>query len=114
MAVIRRGNDVAGCVTHSDRGSQFRSKKFTRVLARHGLFGSMVRVGTADDSAAMESFFALLQKDVLDRRRWAARDQLRIVIWIEQTYHRRRRQDRLGRLTPIEYEAINEPAALAT
>ncbi|MDN5834055.1 MAG: IS3 family transposase, partial [Brevibacterium sp.] len=115
MAVARRGGDVAGCVTHSDRGSQFRSKKFTRALARHSITGSMGRVGAAGDNAAMESFFALLQKNVLDRRRWATRDQLRIAIvkWIERTYHRRRRQARLGRLTPIEYEAIIEPAALA-
>ncbi|AZU02291.1 IS3 family transposase [Brevibacterium linens] len=115
MAVARRGGDVAGCVTHSDRGSQFRSKKFTRALARHGLVGSMGRIGAAGDNAAMESFFALLQKNVLDRRRWATREQLRIAIvtWIERTYHRRRRQARLGRLTPVEYEAIIEPAALA-
>ena len=114
MAVARRG-DVAGCVTHSDRGSQFRSKKFTRALARRGIIGSMGRVGAAGDNAAMESFFALLQKNVLDRRRWVTRDQLRIAIvtWIERTYHRRRRQARLGRLTPIEYEAIIEPVALA-
>ncbi|KAB1946463.1 IS3 family transposase, partial [Brevibacterium linens] len=114
MAVARRG-DVTGCVVHSDRGSQFRSKKFTRALARHGLIGSMGRVGAAGDNAAMESFFALLQKNVLDRRRWTTRAQLRmaIVVWIERTYHRRRRQARLGRLTPIEYEAIIEPAALA-
>jgi putative transposase len=45
--------------------------------------------------------------EVLDRRRWATREELRIAIvtWIERTYHRRRRQARLGRLTPIEYEA---------
>jgi len=71
MAVVRRGGDVAGCVTHSDRGSQFRSKKFTRALDRHGVVGSMGRIGAAGDNAAMESFFALLQKNVLDRRRWA-------------------------------------------
>ncbi|GAA8845408.1 hypothetical protein DUHN55_16320 [Helicobacter pylori] len=53
-----------------------------------------------------QSFFALLQKNVLNQRRWDTRDELRIAIvtWIERTYHRRRRQDRLGRLTPIEYE----------
>lgn len=114
MAVIRRG-DVGGCKTHSNRGCQFRPKKFTRALARHGIIGSMGRVGAPGDNAAMESFFALLQKNVLDRRRWATRDQLRIAIvtWIERTYHRRRRQARWGRLTPIEYEAIIEPAALA-
>ncbi|WP_308340982.1 IS3 family transposase [Streptomyces sp. JJ36] len=113
-AVTRRGN-VAGCVVHSDRGSQFRSRKFVHALHRHGLTGSMGRVGAAGDNAAMESFFALLQKNVLDRRTWTTRQDLRtaIVTWIERTYHRRRRQLRLGRLTPIEYETTMRPAALA-
>jgi transposase InsO family protein len=73
------------------------------------MVGSMGRVGAAGDNAAMESFFALLQKNVLDRRTWATRQDLRIAIvtWIERTYHRRRRQDALGRLTPVEYETIN-------
>lgn len=64
----------------------------------------------------MESFFALLQKNVLNTRRWATREELQIAIitWIERTYHRRRRQAALGRLTPIEYEAImNQTVALA-
>lgn len=49
-----------------------------------------------------------LQKNVLNRHAWATRDQLRIAIvtWTERTYHRRRRQARLGRLTPIEFETI--------
>lgn len=114
-AVARRG-DVAGCVVHSDRGSQFRSRKFVRALHRHHMVGSMGRVGAAGDNAAMESFFSLLQKNVLDRRSWTTREELRIAIvtWIERTYHRRRRQDRLGRLTPIEYEIImTAPAAQA-
>lgn len=111
-AVARRGQ-VAGCTVHSDRGSQFRSRKFVSVLARHHLVGSMGRVGAAGDNAAMESFFALLQKNVLDRRTWATRQELRIAIvtWIERTYHRRRRQRRLARLTPVEYETIMTPAA---
>lgn len=60
----------------------------------------------------MESFFALLQKNVLDRRSWTAREQLRIAIitWIERTYHRRRRQPRLGRLTLIEFETTMNTA----
>ncbi|MFF1279177.1 IS3 family transposase [Streptomyces marokkonensis] len=111
-AVARRGQ-VAGCTVHSDRGSQFRSRKFVSVLARHDLVGSMGRIGAAGDNAAMESFFALLQKNVLDRRTWATRQELRIAIvtWIERTYHRRRRQRRLARLTPVEYETIMTPAA---
>ena len=110
-AVARRtvdGSTVAGCVVHSDRGSQFRSRKMQRALTRHSMVGSMGQVGSAADNAAMESFFSLLQRNVLDRRRWATRDELRIAIvtWIERTYHRRRRRAALGRLTPIEWETI--------
>ncbi len=114
-AVAIRGNG-AGCIVHSDRGNQFRSRKFLRALTRHRLVGSMGRVASCGDNAAMESFFALLQKNVLDRRSWTTREQLRIAIvtWIERTYHRRRRQAALGRLTPIEFETImNTPAAQA-
>lgn len=55
-----------------------------------------------------QSFFSLLQKNALNRKAWATREQLRIAIvtWIERTYHRRRRHARLGRLTPVEFEAI--------
>ena len=110
-AVARRG-DVAGCIIHSDRGSQFRSRKFVHALNRHGLVGSMGKVGAAGDNAAMESFFALLQKNVLDRRSWTTRDELRIAIvaWTERTYHRRRRQAHLGRFTPIEHETMMNSA----
>ena len=75
----------------------------------------MGRVGACGDNAAMESFFALLQRNVLDRQRWATRHELRLAIltWIERTYHRRRRQRRLGKLTPIEYETLNRPALAA-
>ncbi|MDR7375340.1 transposase InsO family protein [Kocuria rhizophila] len=109
---VSRRRDAAGCIVHSDRGSQFRSRKFVHALNRNHLIGSMGQVGAAGDNAAMESFFALLQKNVLDRRRWRTREELRIAIitWIERTYHRRRRQARLGRLTPIEYETIMNPA----
>ena len=84
-----------------------------RALTRHAMVGSMGRVGSAADNAAMESFFSLLQRNVLDRRNWATRDELRIAIvtWIERTYHRRRRQIALGRLTPIEYELIMSQTA---
>jgi len=107
--------DPAGTIVHSDRGSQFRSKKFVKALRCNGLVGSMGRVGACGDNAAMESFFALLQKNVLDRRRWATREELRlaIVTWIERTYHRQRRQRALGRLTPIEFETIQQVALAA-
>lgn len=106
--------NVSGTVVHSDRGSQFRSRAFVAELNHHGLTGSMGRIGACGDNAAMESFFALLQKNVLNQRRWRSREQLRlaIVTWIEATYHRRRRQRRLGRLTPIEFETINMTATV--
>lgn len=106
MAVQRRR--PLGTTVHSDRGSQFRSRRFVLELSRHGLVGSMGRVGAAGDNAAMESFFSLLQNNVLNTRTWATRAELRleIVHWIEAIYHRRRRQRRLGRLTPVEYETI--------
>lgn len=111
-AVARRG-DVAGCIFHTDRGRGFRSRKVNRALGHHRMVGSMGQAGTAADNAAMESFYALLQRNVLDRHRWATRAQLRIAIvaWIERTYHRRRRQLALGRLTPVEFEMIMTPAA---
>jgi putative transposase len=105
-AIALRSPDAT--IVHSDRGSQFRSHAFVRTLKHNHLIGSMGRVGACGDNAAMESFFSLLQKNVLDRQRWATRDELRIAIinWIERTYHRRRRQRALGRLTPIEYETL--------
>lgn len=113
LAVAALRNAIAlrtpqGTIIHSDRGSQFRSRKFVHALHDVGLAGSMGRVGACGDNAAMESFFALLQKNVLNRRRWQTRDELRlaIVTWIERTYHRRRRQRILGRLTPIEFDTI--------
>jgi len=95
--------------------AQFRSRKFVHALSHNGLHGSMGRVGACGDNAAMESFFALLQRNVLDRRRWTTRAELRlaIVTWIERTYHRRRRQRALGRLTPIEFELLHTPVATA-
>jgi transposase InsO family protein len=114
-AVARR-RPTGVVVVHSDRGSQFRARSFRAVLTAAGLQGSMGRVASAGDNAAMESWHALLQKNVLDRRRWRTRDELHqaIVFWIEHTYNRRRRQRTLGKLTPVEYElAFTTQAAVA-
>lgn len=104
-----------GTIVHSDRGPQFRSRQFVAILDNNDLIGSMGRVGACGDNAAMESFFSLLQKNVLDRQHWRTREELRlaIVIWIEKTYHRTRRQRRLGKLTPIQFETINQAANAA-
>jgi transposase InsO family protein len=95
--------------------AQFRSKKVVRLLTNNGLRGSMGRVGASSDNAAMESFFSLLQKNVLDTRRWETREELRlaIVTWIETKYNRRRRQRALGKLAPTEFEKIYAAADAA-
>lgn len=66
--------------------SPSRCSHFVRALARHGLSGSMGRVGAAGDNAAMESFFALLQNNFLDRCSWSTRAEFRIAIvtWIQR------------------------------
>lgn len=74
----------------------------------------MGRVVSAGDNAAMESFFSLLQRNVLNTKTWTSREELTIAIitWIEHRYHRRRRQQRLDRLTLLEYETINQTVAV--
>ena len=120
LAVVALDHAIAtrspvATIVHSDRGSQFRSRRFVHGLSDNGLRGSMGRVGACGDNAAMESFFALLQRNVLDGQRWSTRAELRlaIVTCIERTYHRRRRQSALEKLTPIEFELIHTPVATA-
>ena len=86
-----------------------------RIVKHNGLKGSMGRVASAGDNAAMESFFSLLQKNVLNTRRWDTREELRlaIVVWIETNYNRNRRQRRLGKRTPVEFETMNKAAHAA-
>jgi putative transposase len=96
-AVLRR-RPVA-TVVHSDRGSQFRSHAFIHALRSHKLHGSMGRVGACADNAAMESFFSLLQKNVLNRRRWSTRQQLRLAIITGP-----------GSRTPTTADAANTPS----
>ena len=113
-AMTRRGYP-RGVIIHSDRGSQFRARSFQHALTSYRAYQSMGRVASAGDNAAMESFFSLLQKNVLNRKTWETRAELSAAIthWIEATYHRKRRQRALGKLTPIEFETIhNNHAAL--
>ena len=66
------------------------------------------------DNAAVESFFQLLQRNVLNTKTWDSREELTIAVitWIDRRYHRQRRQNKLDRPTPIKYETINKKTAL--
>jgi transposase InsO family protein len=113
---IARRQPTGTVIVHSDRGGQFRARSFRALLKAAKLTGSMGRVAAAGDNAAMESFYSLLQKNVLNRQSWATRDELHyaMVTWIEHTYNRRRRQRALGRLTPVEFElALAERGTVA-
>jgi putative transposase len=108
MALWRR-NGVEGAIVHSDHGTQYTSWAFGRRLRAAGLLGSMGSVGDAYDNAVAESFFHTLQLELLDRSRWASRDELAAAIfeWIECFYNPQRRHSFVGMLSPIDYETTH-------
>jgi transposase InsO family protein len=113
MARWRRRPAPGRTVLHSDRGAQYTSWAFGHRLREAGLLGSMGRVGSAYDNAMMESFFGTLQRELLDRRRWATRKELASAIfeWIEAWYNPRRRHTSIDNLSPVNYERLYNAAA---
>jgi transposase InsO family protein len=106
MAITHR-RPAAGLTFHSDRGTQYCSKDFTDLLAAHGFTQSLSRPRQCWDNAVAESFFASLKLELIDRRGWATRAQVRHAVfdYIERFYNRQRLHSTLGYLTPTEYEA---------
>jgi putative transposase len=115
MARWRRRPAPGRTVLHSDRGSQYTSWAFGHRLRAAGLLGSMGRVGSAYDNAMMESFFATLQRELFDRRRWQTRKELALAIfeWIEAWYNPHRRHTAIGSLSPVAYERLYTKAVVA-
>jgi putative transposase len=108
LAVWRRGLlDGDGLIHHSDQGTQFTSLAFGSKLQALGIRASMGSVGDAFDHALIESFFATLECELIDRRHWRTRAEARLEVfwWIEAVYNRTRRHSSLGYLSPMEYEA---------
>ena len=97
---------AAGCLSHSDRGSQYAAHDYLALLAAHDMIPSMSRTGDCWDNAVAESFFATLKRELVDRVRWRTRDEARAAIftYIESWYNRHRRHSSLGFLSPIDYE----------
>jgi putative transposase len=98
-----------GAVIHSDHGVQFTSWAFTERSLKSGLLPSMGAVGSCYDNAVIESFWARMQVELLNRRRWNTRLELANAIfeYLEIFHNRKRRHSSLGMLTPTEYETIN-------
>jgi putative transposase len=105
MALSRR-QPGAGLVAHSDRGSQYASEHYQRLLAGREVTCSMSRRGNCWDNAPMESFFASLKKELTRGEVFATRAEARAELfeYIEVFYNRLRRHSSLGYLSPAEYE----------
>lgn len=106
MAIWRRGRPRA-LLHHSDRGSQYTSEAFQRLMAEHGVTCSLSRSGNVWDNAVMESFFSSLKVERVDRKLYRTRDQARADVfdYIERFYNPRRRHSTIGYLSPMEFEA---------
>jgi len=105
MAIWRRGKPDA-LLHHSDRGSQYTSEQFQRLMADHGVTCSMSRAGNVWDNAAMESFFSSLKTERTARKTYRTRDQAKADVfdYIERFYNPKRRHSTLGYLSPMEFE----------
>jgi len=105
MAVKRR-TPPKGLLHHSDRGSQYASDDFRKLLKKNGMICSMSRKGDCWDNAPMESFFHTLKTELIYRCRFRTREQARRAIfeYIEIFYNRKRLHSSLGYLSPEEFE----------
>ena len=107
LAVWRRGLVDDGLIHHLDQGAQCTSLALGSKLRALGIRASMGSVGDCYDHALIESFFATLECELIDRRHWRTRAEARLEVfwWIEAVYNRTRRHSSLGYLSPTEYEA---------
>jgi transposase InsO family protein len=105
MALERR-QPPAGLLFHSDRGVQYASDEFRRLLGAHRIRASMSRKGDCWDNAVAESFFATLEGELIARTRWRTRAEARrdVFAFIETWYNRERRHSTLGYRSPATYE----------
>jgi putative transposase len=97
-----------GLIHHSDQGSQSVSLAFGRAARQAGIAISMGSRGDAYDNAVAETFFATLKKELVNRRTWPSRLELRSAVfeYIEAFDNRQRRHSTLNMLSPADYEQL--------
>jgi putative transposase len=112
---LQRRRPQRGLVHHSDQGSQYVSLAFGRRCRQAGIEQSMGGRRSAYDNAVCESFFKTLKSDLIDRRSWPDKAELRTAVfdYIECFYNRQRRHSSLDYLSPTDYERINHAAQAA-
>ena len=111
MAIMQR--KPAQVIHHSDHGSQYTSLAFGKRCEELGVRPSMGSVGDAYDNAMAESFFATLECELLNRRRFKTQVEARHAIFrfIEGWYNPHRRHSSLGNISPVSYEKLASTAA---
>jgi putative transposase len=112
---LQRRRPQGRLIHHSDQGSQYVSLAFGRRCRLAGIEQSMGGRGSAYDNAVCESFFKTLKSELIDRRSWPTKPELRTAVfdYIECFYNPRRRHSSLGYLSPAEYEKINSEVRAA-
>ncbi|MGW5203040.1 IS3 family transposase [Streptomyces spiralis] len=106
MAAATRGGDVRGVIMHTDRGSEYTSRRFKRACRRLGIVQSMGRVGSCFDNAVSEAFNSILKVEYVHRHTFHTRTEarIRIATWITNFYNARRLHSVCGFRSPIDYE----------
>ena len=99
---VRYRKPQAGCIHHSDRGSQYCATSYQRAVVAMGMRPSMSRKGNCYDNAPVESFWGTLKEELIYHRRFRTRIQAEAAIqeYIEVFYNRMRRHSALGNLAP--------------
>ncbi len=110
MALAHR-RPAKGLIWHTDQGAQFVSLAFGQQARAAGIAQSMGSRGDCFDNAVAESFFATLKKELINRRPWPTKAELRTEVfdYIEVFYNRQRRHSSLGQRSPADYERLNLP-----
>ena len=106
LQTVVKKRPTEGLIHHSDRGSQYCSYEYRELLERLGMKASMSRKGNCYDNAPMESFWGTLKSELVHHSRYSSRREAiqEITEYIEIFYNRRRRQERLGYLSPASHE----------
>ena len=105
MAMATRGGDVAGMLFHHDRGAQYMGRDFRALCEKHNVAQSVGRIGSSQDNAVAESFWATLKRELVSRYRFASRAEARrAIVWWINHYNTRRRHSTIGNITPLEWE----------
>ena len=102
---IARNGGLNGAVFHSDRGVQYSSESYRRMLKENGIRQSMSRAGCPYDNACSESFFATAKKECIFLKNYATMNEVKADIfeYVELFYNRKRMHSSLGYMSPVEY-----------